>query len=127
MTFETGLDFAQQMDRKDPLRTFRDEFNMPEDRDGLRCVYLCGNSLGLQPKLAVQYVEQELADWARLGVAGHVRAKRPWMPYHRLATAGLASLTGAREDEVVAMNTLTVNLHLMMTTFYRPDATRYRS
>lgn len=126
MTFEMGLEFAQQLDCKDPLRTFRDEFNWPEDRDGFGCVYLCGNSLGLQPKLAAQFVEQELADWAKLGVEGHVRAKRPWMPYHRLATAGLASLTGARENEVVAMNTLTVNLHLMMTTFYRPDAARYK-
>jgi kynureninase len=126
MNFETGPEFAQELDNSDPLRTFRDKFYLPEDRGGLGCVYLCGNSLGLQPKLAKQFVQQELTDWANLGVAGHVRAKRPWMPYHRLATTGLASLTGARENEVVAMNTLTVNLHLMMTTFYRPNAERYK-
>lgn len=126
MNDEVSREFARAMDKGDALRSCRDLFNHPDSRNGHSCVYLCGNSLGLQPKLAVQYVEQELEDWAKLGVLGHVSATRPWMPYHRLATAGLARLTGARECEVVAMNTLTVNLHLLMTSFYRPDASRYK-
>ncbi|HET6629703.1 MAG TPA: kynureninase [Woeseiaceae bacterium] len=117
-------DGARALDAADALRVFRGEFNFPRDRDGRRAVYLCGNSLGLQPKLAVRYVQEELDDWAALGVAGHFEARRPWMPYHRRATAGLAALCGARENEVVAMNSLTVNLHLMMTTFYRPAGRR---
>ena len=115
---------AQALDEADPLRPLRDEFNFPVERDGRAPVYLCGNSLGLQPKLAVQYVQEELEDWANLGVAGHFEARRPWMPYHRQATAGLAELCGAETREVVAMNSLTVNLHLMMTTFYRPEGRR---
>ena len=112
------------MDSADPLRPFRDEFNFPRERNGRSPVYLCGNSLGLQPKLAVRYVQDELEDWATLGVAGHFESRRPWMPYHRQATAGLAELCGAQEKEVVAMNSLTVNLHLMMATFYRPAGSR---
>ncbi|HEX7060982.1 MAG TPA: hypothetical protein VF200_03380, partial [Woeseiaceae bacterium] len=112
--FEPGLDFARAMDERDPLRAFREEFNFPPPGDGQEPVYLCGNSLGLQPKLAARYVQEELEDWANLAVDGHFRARRPWLPYHRLATPGLAHLTGALESEVVAMNTLTVNLHLLM-------------
>jgi len=122
--FEATRKFAQSLDAADPLRKFRDQFNLPGEKDGRKNIYLCGNSLGLQPKLAVQYVQEELDDWGKLGVEGHFRARRPWMPYHRIATKGLASLTGAQEIEVLAMNTLTVNLHILMTTFYRPDATR---
>ena len=122
--FEADADFARDLDARDPLRAFRDEFNFPLSRNGYDPVYLCGNSLGLQPKLAARYVEEELEDWANLGVEGHFHARRPWMPYHRLATPGLARLTGALDAEVVAMNTLTVNLHLMMTTFYRPEGRR---
>ena len=124
MTFEPTREFAAARDLADGLGPFRERFNLPPPKDGRDSVYLCGHSLGLQPKLAVQYVEQELADWAQLGVEGHYRARRPWLPYHRLATPGLASLCGAEEREVVAMNTLTVNLHLLMTTFYRPDGRR---
>jgi len=120
----TGLDYAESQDSADPLGHFRDEFNFPVDRNGLSCVYLCGNSLGLQPKLAVRYVEEELADWAALGVEGHLVARRPWLSYHRLATDGLAKLTGSEPREVVAMNSLTVNLHVMMTSFYRPNGQR---
>ncbi|MDH4109188.1 MAG: kynureninase [Gammaproteobacteria bacterium] len=122
--YRTGRDFAEAADRADPLRHFRDEFNFPVDRNGLSCVYLCGNSLGLQPKRAVRYVEEELTDWANLGVEGHLVARRPWLPYHRLATGGLARLTGSEPREVVAMNTLTVNLHVLMTSFYRPAGRR---
>ena len=76
-------EFAQNLDKKDPLASFREKFNFPDDRDGRSNVYMCGNSLGLQPKLAAQYVQEELEDWARFGVLGHVNARRPWLPYHR--------------------------------------------
>ncbi len=122
--FEATRDYAQSMDAADPLRQYRQQFNMPMQRNGLACIYLCGNSLGLQPKLAARYVNEELEDWANLGVEGHLHARRPWLPYHRLATDNLAALTGSENHEVVAMNTLTVNLHMMMTTFYRPQDKR---
>ncbi len=89
-------------------------------------VYLCGHSLGLQPKSAALYVEQELKDWRQLGVLGHDRAERPWIRYHELAAAPLAALVGAHESEVVAMNSLTVNLHLMLVSFFRPETARNR-
>jgi kynureninase len=94
--------------------------------DGKRLIYLCGHSLGLQPKSAAQFVDQELKDWQRLGVLGHHDAGRPWIPYHEAAAAPLAALVGAHAAEVVAMNSLTVNLHLMMVSFFRPDASRRR-
>ena len=97
---------------------------MPYDADGRKVVYLSGHSLGLQPKSAAGYIEQELADWRRLGVLGHHDAARPWIGYHEALAATLATLVGAGETEVVAMNSLTVNLHLMMVSFFRPDATR---
>ena len=122
--YDDSLDFARQSDTSDPLRHFRAEFSLPEARNGLSCVYLCGNSLGLMPYAARDLVQQELDDWARLGVRGHFSGRRPWMPYHRNARQGLAYLCGAVESEVVAMNSLTVNLHLMMQTFYRPTAAR---
>ncbi|MEX0976212.1 MAG: kynureninase [Woeseia sp.] len=120
-------DHAEAMDREDDLATLRDEFNFPRSvAGGLPSIYLCGNSLGLQPRRAVRYVQEELADWGRLAVEGHHRARRPWLPYHRLATPGLARLAGALPREVVAMNTLTVNLHLLLARFYQPDSSRYR-
>ena len=124
INYEATRDFVQALDAADPLAEFRDEFNIPPEKNGLSCIYLCGNSLGVQPKLAAQYVLEELEDWAGLGVEGHLHARRPWLPYHRLAAKGFAALTGSEEQEVVAMNTLTVNLHLMMTTFYRPEGRR---
>ena len=122
--FDTSREHAEALDAADELAGLRRQFMIPPDKDDLSCVYLCGNSLGLQPRLARQYVEEELDDWAELGVEGHLHARRPWLPYHRFATDGLALLTGSEPQEVVAMNTLTVNLHLLMTTFYRPDAQR---
>jgi kynureninase len=124
MHYEDSREFADRLDRDDPLAGFRDRFEFPAERGGHRAVYLCGHSLGLQPKLAAQYVQEELSEWARLGVDGHFHARRPWVSYHRNATAALAALTGAQPAEVVAMNTLTVNLHVMMTSFYRPDGRR---
>lgn len=89
-------------------------------------IYLCGNSLGLQPKSTEQYIKQELDDWAKLGVEGHTHAQKPWLPYHEFLTDQMAAIVGAKPEEVVIMNTLTVNLHLMMVSFYRPTKTRYK-
>ena len=122
--FTDSREFALSLDKKDPLAPFREQFNFPDDRHGRSNVYVCGNSLGLQPKIAVEYVSEVLTDWARLGVEGHFLANRPWVQYQRYASGGFASLTGAREHEVVAMNTLTVNLHVLMASFYRPDDKR---
>ncbi|MDH4047639.1 MAG: kynureninase [Gammaproteobacteria bacterium] len=126
MEYEATRKFAAAMDAEDELRKFRNEFNFPRAKGGEDCIYLCGNSLGLQPKRAAQFVREELEDWATLGVEAHFHARRPWLPYHRQATPGLAKLCGALPAEVIGMNTLTVNLHLMMTSFYRPTAKRYR-
>ena len=124
--FQPGEDFAISMDERDPLREFRKRFLFPKTAHGDDCIYLCGHSLGLEPKTAAAYVEQELKDWARLGVEGHFRAKNPWMPYHRLLTEQTAELVGAQPLEVVVMNSLTVNLHLMMISFYRPTQGRHK-
>ena len=124
--FENNRDFAARLDREDPVSRFRQEFNFPLDRNGRRPVYLCGNSLGLQPRTAVDYVEEVLANWKDLAVDGHFHSGRPWISYHRLATQGFAELTGSLPHEVVAMNTLTVNLHLLMASFYRPTPDRYK-
>jgi kynureninase len=105
---------------------FAAEFHHPYDAEGRRRVYLSGHSLGLQAKAATKYVEEELADWRRLGVLGHHDAKRPWIGYHESAAGSLAELVGAGESEVIAMNSLTVNLHLMMVSFFRPSAERNR-
>ena len=117
---------ALALDAGDPLAPFAAEFHHPFDDSGRRLVYLCGHSLGLQPKAAAQYVEQEMRDWQRLGVLGHHVARRPWIRYHEHAAAPLAALVGAEESEVVAMNSLTVNLHLMMVSFFRPGPGRNR-
>jgi kynureninase len=111
---------AAELDARDALAPFAAEFHHPVDESGRRLVYLCGHSLGLQPKGAEAYVARELADWQRLGVLGHHQGIRPWIGYHEQAARGLAELAGAREDEVVAMNSLTVNLHLMRVSFFRP-------
>lgn len=124
--FQATREFAQSLDAADSLSQLRAQFNYLPDKDGRANIYLCGNSLGLQSKLARQYVEEELNAWGELGVEGHFHAKRPWLSYSRLAAKGFAYLTGAKENEVVAMNTLTVNLHAMMTTFYQPDAERHK-
>jgi kynureninase len=122
--FQLGEEFALAMDECDPLRQFRERFLFPNaPREG---VYFAGHSLGLQPKTAAKYIEEELQEWARLGVEGHFQAKRPWMPYHRLLTEQTAELVGAKPLEVVVMNSLTVNLHLMMVSFYRPTRKRHK-
>jgi kynureninase len=124
--FQTTKEFAVSMDAGDPLGHFRARFHFPKTKSGEDCIYLCGHSLGLQPVSAKKYVEQELQDWAQFGVEGHFHAQNPWMPYHRLLTEQTAEIAGAEPIEVVVMNSLTVNLHLMMTSFYRPTATRQK-
>jgi kynureninase len=124
--YRSGTDFAAEMDTRDPLTRFRERFYFPKTKSGDECIYLCGHSLGLQPKSAGSFLDQELHDWAQLGVEGHFQAKNPWMPYHRLLTQQTATLVGAKPIEVVVMNSLTVNLHLMMTSFYRPTSKRHK-
>jgi len=111
------------LDDRDPLKNFRQRFHFPAGGD---VVYFTGNSLGLMPKTAKEYVEQELDDWARLAVEGHVAAKNPWLPYHEFLTGPMARVVGALPIETVVMNSLTVNLHLLMVSFYRPTPERYK-
>ncbi len=125
MKFENTLQFAKRADREDALRSFRGKFLIPKV-DGKTSIYFCGNSLGLQPKSTKQFLTQELDDWAALGVEGHVHAKRPWLYYHKFSKKALSKIVGAKPSEVVAMNQLTVNLHLMMVSFYRPTSQRYK-
>jgi kynureninase len=126
LSFSPEEDFARGLDRRDPLAEFRERFHIPRGADGQRQVYLAGNSLGLQPISVKGLVEQELQDWAEKGVAGHFEAATPWYDYHRHLTGPLAALAGAKPSEVVAMNSLTVNLHLMMASFYRPTLQQHR-
>ena len=124
--FSPEESFALALDSRDPLAPFRDRFLFPEREDGKPVLYLCGNSLGLQPKAARRLVEEELDDWARFAVGAHFKARRPWFPYHELLRDPAARLIGALPREVVMMNSLTVNLHLMMVTFYRPTPVRHK-
>jgi kynureninase len=126
ISYQSGAEFAAQMDAADPLAHLRDRFFFPKDKRGEECLYLCGHSLGLQPKSVKSYLNQELKDWAELGVEGHFHGKNPWMPYHRLLRDQTAELVGASPSEVVVMNSLTVNLHLMMASFYRPTPQRFK-
>jgi kynureninase len=126
MTFFAGEKFAQQLDAEDPLRSFRDRFDLPLGNNGEPLIYFAGNSLGLMPKAAKQIVEQELEDWAKLGVDAHLKAKTPWYSYHETLREPTARLVGAQPVEVICMNSLTVNLHLMMATFYRPTKSRFK-
>jgi kynureninase len=125
MKFENSPAFAKKMDRIDPLRTNRSQFLIPKV-NGKTSIYFTGNSLGLQPKSTKQFVNEELNDWAKWGVEGHFHSKRPWLYYHKFSKKALAKITGAKPSEVVAMNQLTVNLHLMMISFYRPTSTRFK-
>ncbi len=126
MLFENNLPFALKLDEEDELKSYRSAFHIPRSESGEEILYFCGNSLGLQPRKTINYIVQELTDWANLGVEGHFHAKNPWMPYHELLTPSLMQLVGAEENEVVAMNTLSVNLHLMMVSFYQPTSSRYK-
>lgn len=125
MEFQNKLEFARQLDEKDELKSFRNKFYIPIV-NGKECIYFTGNSLGLQPKTTQDYVVNELEDWANFGVEGHFHARRPWMPYHEIFPKQLSKIVGCRENEVVVMNSLTVNLHLLMVSFYRPTKERYK-
>jgi kynureninase len=125
MMFQNSLSFAHQLDRTDPLKGFRSKFLFPKI-NGKDAIYFCGNSLGLQPVDLQKYIQQELQDWAQLGVEGHLHAKNPWLSYHKNLTASMARIVGALPSEVIVMNSLTVNLHLMMVSFYRPTKQRYK-
>ncbi|MFZ1701584.1 MAG: kynureninase [Pyrinomonadaceae bacterium] len=122
---EKSIATAAEMDSSDPLRTFRDRFSFPQV-EGRDTLYFTGNSLGLMPRKAREYVEQELSDWERLAVEGHNHAKNPWLPYHEFLTEQMAEIVGAQPSETVVMNSLTVNLHLLLVSFYRPTPERHK-
>jgi kynureninase len=124
--FRPDESFARDLDEKDPLREYRAAFLIPTGRDGKPARYFCGNSLGLQPLEARRFVEQELREWATRAVAGHFQAETPWYTYQEVLRGPVSRLVGALEHEVVLMNTLTVNLHLLMVTFYRPTPRRFK-
>ena len=124
MKFQNDINFAKRLDQDDPLASFRSKYHIPVRENGEEHIYLCGNSLGLQPKSTGEAIQQELEDWKKYGVEGHFQAKNPWMPYHEFLTEAMAEVVGAKPIEVVVMNTLTVNLHLMMVSFYKPVGNR---
>ena len=126
MNFSTEKSFATTLDNNDPLKDHRKNFEIPKLKSGQEVQYFAGHSLGLMPKKAREYIEEELVDWSNYGVEGHFKGKYPWLPYHEFVAKGLAGLVGAKESEVVAMNTLTVNLHLMLVSFYKPTPQRYK-
>ncbi|MFL5808672.1 MAG: kynureninase [Flavisolibacter sp.] len=125
MIFKNDLEFARQLDKEDPLREFRSKFFIPQHNNS-DAIYFVGNSLGLQPKSTIDYINQELEDWAALGVLGHHHARNPWLSYHEQFAEPIARLTGAFPDEVVVMNQLTTNIHVLLTSFYRPTKDRYK-
>jgi kynureninase len=125
MKFENSLKFARKLDREDLLKSFRDKFHLPKV-NGKPLIYFAGNSLGLQPKSTKKFINEELEDWANQGVEGHFHSRRPWLYYHKFAKKTLAKLVGAKPSEVIAMNQLTVNLHLLMVSFYNPTEERFK-
>lgn len=124
--YQPGSEFASVLDEADPMREFRDRFNFPDFSNGRELIYFTGNSLGLQPKTAREYIDQEIDDWARFAVEGHLHARHPWLPYHEFVTEPMARIIGAKPIETIVMNSLTVNLHLMLVSFYRPEGIRTR-
>ena len=125
MTFQNTKAFAQELDKQDPLHHYKNEFIFPQ-HNGKKVVYFTGNSLGLQPKRTKKYVDEVMNDWANLAVEGHFYADKPWWDYHERFANPLSKIVGAKPSEVTVMNTLTVNLHLLMVSFYRPTKTRYK-
>lgn len=124
--FKPGIEYAKEQDLLDPLAHFRTKFHIPKNSHGEEWLYFTGNSLGLQPKETKNYIQQELDDWAKLGVEGHFEAENPWMPYHEFLTETMAEIVGAKPIEVVIMNTLTTNLHLLMVSFYQPTILKHK-
>jgi len=125
MDFQNNLDFALQLDKQDPLACFRDEFIIPQ-HNGHDMIYLCGNSLGLQPKATASVIAGQLDNWSKYAVEGWFDGDTPWMFYHKQLTNSLANIVGALPAEVVAMNTLTVNLHFLLVSFYISNNKRYK-
>lgn len=123
MNFKNDLAFAKNMDQQDRLGSFRKQFHFPEAPNG-KPLYFAGHSLGLMPRKVQDYILEELDSWKKYGVEGHLKGPHPWLPYHENLTPHLAKLVGAKPQEVVAMNTLTVNLHLLMVSFYKPEGRR---
>ena len=124
--FKQGIEYAKDQDLRDPLAHYRTKFHIPKNEEGNEWLYFTGNSLGLQPKETKNHIKQELDDWANLGVEGHFEAKNPWMPYHEFLTETMAQIVGAKPIEVVIMNTLTTNLHLLMVSFYQPTKLKHK-
>ena len=120
------IEAAKKFDTEDSLRSFRSKFNFPKNEEGKELLYFTGHSLGLMPKQTQEYLDHELNAWANLGVEGHFKGKFPWMPYHEFLTEKMATIVGGKPSEVVVMNSLTVNLHLMLTSFYRPTKERFK-
>jgi kynureninase len=125
MEYQNELSFAKEMDERDPLREFRSDFLIPK-HNGRDIIYLCGNSLGLQPVATTQHISEQLAHWEQYAVEGWFQGERPWLQYHRQLAPMLASIVGAKEKEVTVMNSLTVNLHLLFVSFYKPTNKRYK-
>ncbi|MGD1944938.1 MAG: kynureninase [Croceivirga sp.] len=125
MKFENTLDFAEKMDASDSLSSYRERFHYPQ-LNGKDVIYFTGNSLGLQPKIAKEYVDDIMKDWANLAVEGHFYADKPWWDYHERLARPLAKVVGAKPEEVSVMNTLSVNLHFLMVSFYRPTKARFK-
>jgi kynureninase len=125
MNYQDTLEFANQLDQQDPLRSFRDEFLIPK-HNGHDAVYLCGNSLGLQPRSAKKYIHDQLNAWEDNAVEGWFMGNEPWLNYHKQLLSPLANILGAKEAEITVMNSLTVNLHLLMVSFYKPTSKRYK-
>jgi len=125
MQFQNTLAFAQKMDAEDEIRKYRNEFHFPK-MNGKEVIYFTGNSLGLQPKTSQKYIDEVMNDWKELAVEGHFHADKPWWDYHERLAAPLAKVVGANVEEVSVMNTLSVNLHLLMVSFYRPTTTRFK-
>lgn len=125
MTFENTRDFAKQLDTQDHLSKYRDEFIFPKV-NGKPVIYFTGNSLGLQPKRTKAYIDEVMDDWANLAVEGHFYAQKPWWDYHERFAEPLSKIVGAKPSEVTVMNTLTINLHLLMVSFYKPEGKRYK-
>ena len=121
MKFDNSLAFALELDKQDSISFMQEKFYFPKRENGEKYIYLCGNSLGLQSKHTEDFVKQELEDWKKLGVEGHFHATNPWLPYHEFLSESYSKIVGSKVNEVVAMNTLSVNLHLMMVSFFRPQ------
>jgi len=126
MKYNITKEFAEELDEHDALANYQQRFHFPVQKNGNKHIYFCGNSLGLQSKNTEEFVKQELDDWKSLGVEGHLHARKPWLPYHEFLSESYSKIIGSKVSEVVAMNTLSVNLHLMMVSFYRPNSKRFK-